>query len=324
MKKIITTVLALFTVAVVSAQTTVKLNVKHLLKDKDFALNLATENNLGNAFNVSRLEYYISKISIIHDGGKTTEATGVYILANAASDLSVDLGSYNVTKIEGVKFSVGVNSPQNNQDPSQWPVGHALAPKSPSMHWGWTAGYRFVAMEGKAGSNLNTGYELHALGNDYYYTIQIPLTAQDVSGQLHINLKADYTKALENINVSGGVIVHGEGAETIKLLQNFRDHVFTSDSGAKNILASLNNEVSPNAVAIYPNPSNGSNVSVEITDNSVSYTAVQVTDITGRVVTEITASNTQPIEIVNLENGIYMVSLMNGDHRLLTKKLVIQ
>lgn len=324
MKKIITTVLTLLTVAVVSAQTTVKLNVKHLLKDKDFALSLAAENNLGNAFNVTRLQYYISKISIIHDGGKTTEATGVYILANAASDLSVDLGSYNVTTIEGVKFSVGVNSPQNNQDPSQWAVGHPLAPKSPSMHWGWTAGYRFVAMEGKAGSNLNTGYELHALGNDYYYPIQIPLTAQNVFGQLHINLKADYTKALENINVSGGVIVHGEGAETIKLMQNFRDHVFTSDSGAKNILAGVNEAVSTNALAIYPNPSNGSNVSIEITDNTVSYTAVQVTDITGRVVTEIAANAGQSVEIANLEKGIYMVSLMNGDYSLLTKKLIVQ
>lgn len=324
MKKIITTVLTLLTVAVVTAQTTVKLNVKHLLKDKDFALSLAAENNLGNAFNVTRLQYYISKISIIHDGGKTTEATGVYILANAASDLSVDLGSYNVTTVEGIRFSVGVNTPENNQDPSQWAVGHPLAPKSPSMHWGWTAGYRFVAMEGKAGSNLNTGYELHALGNDYYYPIQIPLTAQNVSGQLHINLKADYTKALENINVSSGLIVHGEGAETIKLMQNFRDHVFTSEAGAKNILASIGKVVSPNALAIYPNPSNGNNVSVEITDNTVSYTTVQVTDITGRVVTEIAANAGQSVEIANLEKGIYMVSLMNGDYSLLTKKLIVQ
>lgn len=287
-------------------------------------MNLAAENNLGNAFNVSRLEYYISKISIIHDGGSVTEASGVYILANASSDLSVDLGSYNVTKIEGVKFSVGVNSPQNNQDPSQWPVGHALAPKTPSMHWGWAAGYRFVAMEGKAGNNLNTGYELHALGNDYYYPIQIPLTAQNIAGQLHINLNADYTKTLENINVSSGLIVHGEGAETIKLLQNFRDYVFTSDSGAKNILATVGNVISPNALTIYPNPSNGSNVSIEITDNTVAFTAVQIADITGKVVTEVAANGVLPIEVANLEKGIYMVNMMDGDLRLLTKKLVVQ
>ncbi len=324
MKKLLTAVLAFMIVVVASAQTTVKLNIEHLLKDKNFALNQASDNNLGNSFNVTRLEYYISEISIIHDGGKTTNATGVYILANASTALSVDLGSYNVTKIEGVKFSIGVNSPQNNQDPSQWPVGHALAPKSPSMHWGWTAGYRFVALEGKAGSSLNTGYELHALGNNYYYPIQIPLAAQEVFGQLHINLKADYSKAIENINVSSGVIMHGEGAETIKMLQNFRDHVFTSDSGAKNILTSITTAVSPNALTIYPNPSNGNDITVEITDNTVAYTTVQVADITGRVVTEVVTNSTQAIDITNFEKGIYMVSLMNGNHRLLTKKLVVQ
>lgn len=324
MKRIITITLALLIVASVSAQKTVKLNIDNLLKDKAFAYNQESQNNLNNAFKLTRLEYYISKISITHDGGQTTEAKDVYILVNASNNVAADLGSYNITTIENIKFYIGVNAPQNNQDPTQWPGGHPLAPRSPSMHWGWTAGYRFVAMEGKGGSSLNTTFELHALGNKYYYPIQIPVTGKDVGGELHIDLKADYTKSIENIDVSGGILIHGEDGPTIKLLQNFRDYVFTSGTGATNVLASVNTPVSPNALSIYPNPTTTGTINIDIIDNSIDYTGVTVSDITGKEIisTNINSNSTNQIQL--LEKGIYLISLMNNERRLVTKKLIVQ
>ncbi len=329
MKKIILLAFVSLTFVIANAQQTVKLIIDHKAGSSAFKPANTMKNDKGNDFNIARLEYYLSKISIIHDGGTETPASDVYALINAVTDAQVasteiDLGQYsNITSVEAIKFHVGVNTPENNEDPTQWSSTHPLAPKMPSMHWGWTAGYRFVALEGKGGANLAFPYEFHALGNDYYFPIQIPTTAQDVFGQLHIYLEADYPKALSGIDVSSGAIIHGVGVETIQLLRNFRDVVFSDKQGNTNILASINTPISPNAVNVYPNPSTGA-VNIDLTDKSVKVSSIEITDITGKVVQTIAASNWTQTANVSLSKGVYLVNLMNEKQRLLTKKLIIQ
>lgn len=330
MKKIFSIVFTLLITISLSAQTNVILDVDHKSGDKTFAPTQTAKNDLGNDFNVSRLEYYISKISIIHDGGTETEAKDVYALVNpfknsTTTSTEIPLGQFTtITNVEAIKFHIGVNPEVNNQDPTQWPAAHPLAPKMPSMHWGWTAGYRFVAMEGKGGTGVSNVYEFHALGNNYYYTIQIPTTAQDVFGQLRIQLNADYTEALGGIDVSAGKIAHGVENETIKLLQNFRDNVFTSSTGQKNILASVAKTVSPSALAVYPNPSTGT-VSIDVTDKSLNITSLEITDITGKVIKTISATDWATATTITLNTkGVYLVNMLSDTQRLLTKKLIIQ
>ncbi len=330
MKKIITIAFTLFVALNLSSQTTIKLNIVHKSGTNNFAPAQAATNNMGHDFNVSRLQYYISKISILHDGGKETEAKDVYALVNAVTDAAattteIDLGKYTtITNVEGIKFHVGVDSGTNHQDPTQWAANHPLAPKMPSMHWGWTAGYRFVAMEGKAGSGVSNVYELHAVGDPYYYTIQIPTTAQDVFGQLHIGINADYTKTLGDIDISSGVIIHGIDNETVKLLQNFKDNVFTSTTGQGNVLASVAKTISPDALKVYPNPSTGA-VSLNVTDKSLNISEIEITDITGKVVQTIAVGNwANPIDVAIPTKGVYLVNMISNKQRLLTKKLIIQ
>lgn len=323
MKKIITITLSLFAAVAAIAQTSVTFNVEHLLKDKKFALNQAATTNTNANFSVSRLQYYISNISIIHDGGTVTPATGVYILADASKDLSQDLGKYNFTTIEGIKFSIGVGKPVNNQDPTQWPSTHPLSPQVPSMHWGWTSGYRFVALEGAEGASLSNQFELHALGNNYFYNIQIPLSSTDVFGVQHITVKADYTRALENIDISGGKVVHGEESETIAMLRNFRDFVFTSSTGAGNILASVGGTIPSSALNIYPNPTSGV-VDFDITNNNYNITSIQISDVAGRVIETLSVNGFGANQTQLTAKGIYLVSLISENQRLLTKKLIVQ
>lgn len=329
MKRILTILLAIAATISINAQTNVILDLNHKADDKNFSSTKAYGNNLGDSFNVSRLQYYMSKFSILHDGGKETEVKDLYVLIDVvalanASWSEIQLGSYNnITNIEGIKFHIGVNKPENNEDPTQWPANHPLAPKNPSMHWGWTAGYRFVAMEGQSGASLSNPYELHALGNDYYYTIQIPAKGQDVFGQLRIGLNADYVKALEDIDIEAGLTIHGGDFQTIQLLRNFRDYVFTSTDGDGNILAGVHQPVAANALSVYPNPSSGK-VSFELTDENVTATAIQISDITGKVVQTIQPNDWAATEMELTTKGVYLVSLMDGEQRLLTKKLVIQ
>ena len=60
-----------------NAQTNVTLNINHLLGEEPFRLSTTAQNNLGQAFNFSRLEYYLAEISLIHDQGSVGDEEGL-------------------------------------------------------------------------------------------------------------------------------------------------------------------------------------------------------------------------------------------------------
>lgn len=310
---------AIFWSALSFAQTTVQLNINQMLGDEVFGYTKEGSNDLGNKFNVTRLQYYISNISLIHNGGEVTACEDVYILVNGNEDAKFILGAYEVDNIEAINFWIGVNAPENNDDPAKWPNGHALAPKFPSMHWGWSAGYRFVAIEGKSGDMLNRTYEVHALGNQNYFEVQIPVTAVDEAGTLMLNLNADYSNALSTINISNGVITHGDYAEAVTVLQNFANKVFTNADGEGNALGT-NEYIYNSALKVYPNPSNGV-VNLALDNFTEDNLNLEITDLSGRLVLQKQFNGQQTIE---LQKGVYLVSLLNNGELKALKKLIVQ
>ena len=302
-----------------SAQKTVNLKINHKLGSSPFAFAQTSTNDIAQEFNLKRCEYYISKISIVHDGGTVTPATDVYELVKANATTSVDLGSYNITTVESINFSVGVDPGVNNADPTKWPSTHPLAPKNPSMHWGWSAGYRFVAMEGKAGNNLATQWEIHALGNKNYFDINIPTSATDNSGALDITLNADYSKALSNLKVDEGFFTHGQDDEAYIALRNFQNKVFTSTDGKTNTLANEEIELAAE-VNVFPNPSEGD---ITVSLDKVSNADLKIFDMSGRLVQSKTLENASSINIEGLESGIYILKLEGTDETFQTERIIV-
>ncbi|MFT4522227.1 MAG: hypothetical protein ACI8ZN_001167 [Bacteroidia bacterium] len=321
MKKIITLIFVATLAIGAMAQTPIKLKINHKLDTETFAMNKQSSNDVGDNFKVSRLQYYMSGFSIVHDGGQVTSISTKYILTNAALSLTEDLGSHTITTVEAIRFSIGVDPLVNNADPSQWSMNHPLSPKSPPMHWGWAAGYRFVALEGKSGASVNTTFEIHALGNANYFNIEIPTGATTVNGALVIELNADYTKAISQIKIGNGLILHGENDEAAFLLRNFQNKVFTSMDGKGNSLSVKT--ISFNDVAkVYPNPSTGT-VHLEVKldfDNG----RLCVVDFLGRnVFGEKTLSNLGTYSIELNKAGIYFVTIVREDGIKITQKIVI-
>jgi hypothetical protein len=299
----------------VFAQQNVSLKINHLLGSAPFALNQTTSNNLGNPFTITRLEYYISQVTLKHDGGQTTTVPNSYILVNANSPTTVALGSFNITTLESITFGIGVEAPINNADPNLQPTSHPLAPKSPSMHWGWSAGYRFVAIEGNTGASLNQIWQIHALGNRNYRT-QIITTAGSVkNGVLEIELDADYTQALSGITVNSNLLTHGEFNEAATLLSNFRTGVF----GQSAVGLFENDKLM--TFDIYPNPSTGQiNLKVDPTIQNANYI---VLDVVGR---EIQTGNITGVnEQISLnEKGVYFLNLYKEGTLVGSEKVIIQ
>lgn len=305
------------------AQNSVQFTIQHKLGDIDFALGTAATNNMGDDFRLNRLEYYISEISVIHDGGTETVFEDIHVLVDASDETTttIDLGAADITSVELLKLHIGVDPDHNNLDPAAYPSDHPLAPQFPSMHWGWAAGYRFVALEGNGGPMYNRVIELHSLGNENYFTTEVELAATAENGTLDLVITADYTRALEDISVNGGVIVHGQVQQAQKCLENFRDYVF-SPAGTIS-----NTEIAPEVsrFALYPNPTSDGVTNVVLESNEARTYSLRVTDVMGRELQRFTQVNSyQPTQIELTQAGIYFVHLIKDGELAMTRKLVIQ
>ena len=306
------------------AQQTVKLKINHKLNSQPYLTTLTATNNLGNTFKTTRLQYYISKITIIHDGAQTTDATGVYALVNAASATSIDLGSFNnITNIEGISFGIGVNSPQNNQDPALWPSTHPLSPKNPSMHWGWASGYFFIAMSGDAGPTTNNGYELHALGNVNYHTQTVTVNSTLIAGEQIITLDANYEQALKNINVNSGLVLHAETNECATICSNFRDHVFAAAQTTVSTVGITETTTTLNKIVLYPNPNSNGVFHINSMASLGATSQLKIIDVTGRTILEKAVSELGTTQIELKNKGVYFVSFLDENKILVTQKVIV-
>lgn len=313
MKKYLLSALVLLGFSVF-AQQDIYLKVNHQLGSANFTYNQNATNNLSNSFNLQRLEYYLSQITLRYDGGQDT-TLDVYILVDAGATTNVLLGNFNINTLESISFGVGVQAPVNNDDPDLWPMTHPLAPKSPSMHWGWAAGYRFAAFEGMSGANMTTGWQIHALGNRNYQIQTIQTSGYTNGTNTTIELNADYTQALNNITVNGNLFNHGETGESATLLNNFNTSVFSAGTVGitKNILKQFK---------VSPNPSS-KEITIQFEDNQNGNELI-VTSLNGQVVSReiITSGNQVSLSIES--KGTYLANVYDQGKLIGSQRVIIK
>lgn len=297
-------------------QNTVKLNIKHKLGAAPFALNTGAQNNLGDDFNISSLRYYLSKFTIVHDGGTET-SVNTYALVDASTSTTIDLGAHNINTVEAIRFHTGVDSATNHLDPSLYDPTHPLAPKSPTMHWGWSGGYRFATLEGQGSSSYNQDMQVHALGDENYFEATVATGAVLASNEITITIDADYTRALENISVNAGLVLHGFGGAAQVMLQNFSQYVFSPTTTSTIDFSEVN------SFKVFPNPTAGkATIALEATED-LTY-QIRITDILGKEVTFInTLKSNQLIETELNQAGLYFVQLIKNGQTVMTKKLLV-
>jgi hypothetical protein len=304
-----------------SAQKNVKFEIRHWLGIVPFGFEVNSQNNLGIDFNVSRLEYYLSEIAVTHDTGKVTKVVDYWLLVDPGQPTLVDLGTMDIDQVESISFHVGVDSAHNHLDPAQYTVAHPLGPKSPSMHWGWAAGYRFIAIEGNSGLNLRSEYQLHGLGDRNYIKTEIasPMVTSTPE-EIIISLDADYAKVLQWVDISLPVLIHGESGAAQRALGNMRDYVFTPADPS----TALEDDGFDFSLRIFPNPSNGEQIKLILPERTHLGYRVTVSDVYGRQLLErkITSRN-RGLTFSLKKAGIYMVSVIHNEEILVSKKLVV-
>lgn len=304
-----------------SSQSTIQLKINHLLNQESFEFELESKNNLDNKFMLDRLEYYLSTFSIIHDGGQITPIEDLYVLVQMGDEtgpvapFEIDLGEFDIQNIESLNFYFGIDAEANHSDPSLWSIDHPLAPKFPSMHWGWAAGYRFIALEGLSGPNINQELQFHCVGDEFYKEMSFAVT---MSGQEEyiVEIDANYEKLLSEINISNGLIIHGNQGEMKTLADNLMDKVFTLSE-----VTSTKDSELVNVFEAFPNPSNSGLISLNVDvigENNI----IRIHDSFGRIIQNYTSN----VKNINLgASGLYYLSLMDSNGTpLATRKIVVQ
>ena len=211
--------------------------------------NLNTDYNGldGKSFNIDHFDYYISDISLTHDGGISTgflDSSHTYLIE--PDNFIISLGSLNLNSIEEIEFTMGVPSRyntisgSNSQDISSFPLTHPLSFQSPSMYWGWSTGYMHMIIGGNVDNDNNgtpeTYFELHNLGNQNQQTVSLMSIIQTntSSNRIDVYLQCNIEQWLKNISLSSVGVLHGESGPNQQLLNNVStEAVFTQAANAQ-------------------------------------------------------------------------------------------
>lgn len=300
-------------------QSTVNIQINHLLDGVQFENEVNSTNDLGNDFMIDRLQYYLSGFSLVHDGGQVTEIDDLYVLVSLMESTDatiIELGELELDNIESIRFHFGVDEQANHADPSLLHPSHALAPQFPSMHWGWAAGYRFIALEGKSGPNIDQELQFHCIGDEFYKELDFPVNMSNESEYL-VSIDAEYTNLLKGIDVTGGLILHGNLGEIGTLADNLVENVFTSAN-----VTNTEDSKLVNSLEIFPNPVTNGVFTINM-DVATSNNSIVIIDALGKTVYRGKQTNSAQIDITN--QGMYYVSIADGSGKVLaTRKVVVQ
>ncbi|MBK9016424.1 MAG: T9SS type A sorting domain-containing protein [Saprospiraceae bacterium] len=307
----------------VSAQMNVALHMHQKLGTQPFVLNSATNVPGDYLAKVTRLQYYVSEIKIVHDGGLVTPVTDIHLLVTAQEDSIFELGSFDVTNIEGIEFSIGVDPAFNHLDPASYPNDHPLAPQNPVMHWGWAAGYRFIAFEGKSSNNGTTFpdvFQIHTVDDANYQTVTLPVSGVMGGDHLAINVDANYTQLLMDVNVQGGLISHAATGPSAKLAGNMQNFVFSPS-----VVSGVTEPGVAGSFQISPNPASG-NAVVKYDLPGFEQLTLTVSDLIGRtVLTKELSGSQQSVSLeTNWQSGVYVARIFSGNRFLAIEKLVVK
>lgn len=304
------------------AQTNVVLQMKQLLEGQPFAYDQTTLAELGFYFKATRLQYYISEITLIHDGGQITPVSDYYLLVDPAKDSVFALGNLPVMDLEKIEFWIGVDSATNHLDPALYPENHPLALKNPSMHWGWAGGYRFIAFEGLAGNTpgfVTNNFQIHTIADENYRKVSLDINEIINGDTMLVPIEADYARLLHKIDVSTGVTSHSSVGLSKQVSINMPS-VFTPA-----LLSSAHEPEPDNHFLIAPNPASDF-FTVTLPWSIEKPLTLIVTDIQGnKVLEEKIFSKTQTFNLQReLVPGIYMVLLLDGAKSVAIEKLVVR
>ena len=319
MKKIIFSISLTFISLFASSQNNVNLILNHQFNGTSFVYNDVYSDENGNAVSFDRIQIYMSGIELTHDGGQTTDLTGVYVLTHANVS-NYPLGSFDVSNLENINFNLGVDYNANHGNSSNWSFTHPLSPQSPLMDWGWPSGYFFIVLDGKIDDNgdgvPNKMFQLRSLGDQMLRNVDVDVNSSN-NGTVDINLDVNVEGWIKNLNLATVGFDHSSSSNNTTVCNNtntynvFGNHI--NSIGEINTKHYISVDYSMTYAPIL-------NYTLEKTNNKL-----LITDINGKVIVEENNIGFEGSYFIKqeLKSGIYFAIFTNNKETI-TEKFVVQ
>lgn len=276
---------------------------------------------------LNRAEFYLAEIELIRPDSSVVPLSDVYLLAGADyAGHTFPVGKWPVEEITGIRLHIGVDSAHNHLDPSTYPDGHPLGHQKNPMHWGWSFGYRFMAVEGFVDNNGDgvpeSDMQFHNIGNDLYKSAQLSGLARASNGVLEIHIELDYARLFQDMSLSGSTIEHGNSD---------LNHLLTDNAATQGFMKLLNTtaaaEIETNSarIRLSPNPA-AAIVQVGCDLPESGPLTLSVVNTFGQTVLtqqQIPASGATAIAVADLPNGVYQCVFYEQGRLIARKPLVV-
>ncbi len=197
------------------------------LGDNEIQLGVEGQDNTGRKYVIDRLQFYISDFTLVGHDDNVEYNNHILFDANQPSYV---VGDIAVGHFNSFNFNAGVNPAVNHDDPSTYKTGNPLANQSPSMHWGWASGYKFIVLEGKVDADGNgvadKDFVIHVGTDDLLRNVSISNhfdTQANADYTLHMNI--DVAELFTNVDLSGTLIAHMPNTLTETVADNMQNAV---------------------------------------------------------------------------------------------------
>ena len=297
------------------AQKNIFLEIAPVFQNANLEMNVNYVGWDGKTLKLDHFDYYLSELQITHDGGNITVIDSVFLVEPQNHTLLV--GNYPINQIEKINFMIGVPKPLNTQnganaiDISLYPENHPLSFQTPSMYWGWQAGYMHMIIGGYADNNgdgtLEAYFELHNLGNNNQQLVEIQNIVQTNSAldQIDVFLTCHVDRWINNIPLSTVGILHDQVGINVTILDNVVNETVFTQLPTAGITAS-----NPSNSAYFLNHPD----EIEIIWNSMSNLhQIQFVDLNGKLVaSQSTQEASGKLIISSIPAGIYTVLFLDS------------
>ncbi len=133
----------------------------------------------GELFSVTNWSILVSHLALVKENGDTVQLGDGYQWVNFTDGrtsfqyLNIPEGDY-----KGISFMLGLDSLINHGDPNKWPANHPLNAFTTGLHWGWSGGYIFQALDGNYAKDSITsstnGFSFHAATDQMKTMFNLP------------------------------------------------------------------------------------------------------------------------------------------------------
>ena len=275
-----------------------------------------------NAVKFSRASYYMSEVTLSDGTNDEALAEGHVLVKSDITEYY--LGTTTLGSITELKFGLGVEQSLNHLDPATYASSHPLAHQTPNMHWGWTAGYKFVVLEGRADDsgdgNPNAMFQFHCLEDQNYQpNVSVATYSVQSNDTIYLKINVDHKGWFEDVNVPNAGVLHGSYPETDQVMENGKDSpVFKAYSPLSVNEASAYSYTVVDYLKPYA-------PTIRYRFDGIQRVDVRISDMNGKVIETGNSLNAQGEFVVWSEpaTGIYLYTFSNNGIVLATEKFSV-